>query len=76
MLSLKYGIGKKKKSASKENSRESTDWHSNYSGWPGIYPLFPWLAKNDPFLMTKESYTDFILYMSILPSLVLPFWLK
>ena len=47
ILSLKYGI-EKKMSASKENSRKSTDWHSNYSGWPGIYPLFPWLARNYP----------------------------
>ena len=41
-------LKKKKMSASKENSRKSTDWHSNYSGWPGIYPLFPWLARNYP----------------------------
>lgn len=72
----KYGIGNKTMSASKENSRKSTDWHSNYSGWLEIYPLFPWLARNYPFLMTKESYTDFILSVSILPFLVLSFWLK
>ena len=76
ILSLKYGIGNKTMSASKENSRKSTDWHSNYSGWPEIYPLFPWLTRNYSFLMAKESYTDFILSVSIRPFLVLSFWLK